>query len=223
MKVIDQYHEIMHITPNVLSLIEQCGRTCYKSEDKITESSAKSFVEKLNKLGHGSVLEHSQITVKFWTDRGISHELVRARLASYSQESTRYCRYSGDMEFIRPVWCSKNVLGVWDDLGAFNYNEWDIFDAEFLWLCACEDSQRYYLKLLEEGWSPQKARQVLNHSLKTEIVMTTNIREWQHTLKLRTSSAAHPQIRSLMFNLLYDLQQQIPIVFDDIIFKNGDK
>jgi thymidylate synthase (FAD) len=218
MKVIDQYHEILHITPNVMKLVEACGRICYKSEDKITDTSAKKFVEKLNRLGHGSVLEHSQITVRFVTDRGISHELVRARLASYSQESTRYCRYDGDMVFIRPVWCSDDVLGEWSSDKSWGQN---LKPDELVWLSACEQSTEHYTSLLDQGWSPQKARTALNHSLKTEIAMTANIREWQHTLKLRIQKAAHPQIRALMFNLMKDLQQQIPIVFDDIILKTG--
>lgn len=224
MKVIDQYHEIMNIShEDPIGFMAQCARTCYKSEDKSTPTSDKKLVEMLVKKGHHSQIEHASVAVKFITNRAITHELARHRLVAASQESQRYCRYDNDMVFIRPIWCSENVLGIWDDLGAFNYSEWDISDAEFLWLCACEDSQDYYLRLLEMGWSPQKAREVLLNSTKTEMIINTNIREWRHILQLRTSSAAHPQIRKLMFNLMADLQQHIPIVFDDIILQNGMK
>jgi thymidylate synthase (FAD) len=221
MKVIDQYHEITntsHFDP--IGFIGRNARICYKSEDKSTPSSDKKLVEMLVKKGHHSQIEHVYVTVKFITNRGVTHELARHRHINASQESTRYCRYDGDMVFIRPVWFSENLVGDWPDVGAFNYKSYGISDVEFLWLSACDSSADFYQSLLEFGQSPQKARTVLNNALKTEMAITANLREWRHILKLRTSKAAHPQIRALMFNLMADLQQQIPIVFDNIILQS---
>jgi len=218
MKVIDQYHEILHITPDVLGLVEKAGRNCYKSEHKIGPGSDKKFIEMVNRNGHHSVSEHSQITVRLVTDRGVMSEITRHRIgAAFSIESTRYCRYDDDMTFIRPAWCSDDVLGFWP-LDSLSWQ--NLKPDELIWLSACEQSTEHYMSLLDQGWSPQKARQVLNNSLKTDIVMTTNLRSMKHILQLRTSKAAHPQIRALMFNLMADLQKQIPIVFDDIILQS---
>ena len=291
MKLIDQSYEIIDrdsMTP--AQLIELCGRTCYKSEDKITADSADKFVQMVVKRGHLSVLEHATLalsipdrvvsqffedyrgllshmnlsgetthegatiisgnlrawmellvaggflatgynqieniimaycppahdaffkneirepviknikpisineipeeerplheykTVRFITNRGVTHELVRHRPASYSQESTRYCNYGGkEMEFIRPVW--------WEESTKFGRNIFNI---------ACEDSEHDYKQALKVGWRPEQAREILPNALKTEIVVTANLKEWAHILKLRTSKAAHPQIRALM-------------------------
>ena len=187
----------------ILKRIEKAGRTCYKSEDRITEESAEAFVRKLIERGHESVLEHESITVRFVCDRGVSHEIVRHRLASYSQESTRYCNYSNDrfgseLTFIKPCFFkeAKGAYCSW-------YNTMDFAE------CA-------YFDMLEDGCTPQEARSVLPNSTKTEIVMTANLREWRHFLKLRTAKAAHPQMRELTVPLLHELQERIPVVFDDI-------
>ena len=205
MKIINASYHIE--TPidgaEILKRIEKAGRTCYKSEDRITEESAKSFVQKLIERGHESVLEHESITVRFICDRGVSHEIVRHRLASYSQESTRYCNYSGDrfgseLTFIRP--CFLPEVSV-------TYR---------LWKRAMFVAEKKYFGLLNWGCTPQEARSVLPNSTKTEIVMTANLREWRHFLKLRTAKAAHPQMRELTVPLLHELQERIPVVFDDI-------
>lgn len=205
MKIINASYHIE--TPidgaEILKRIEKAGRTCYKSEDRITEESAESFVRKLIERGHESVLEHESITVRFVCDRGISHEIVRHRLASYSQESTRYCNYSGDrfgseLTFIRPCF--------------FAGEPW----AYFAWYNAMGFAENVYLDLLSDGCTPQQARSVLPSSTKTEIVMTANLREWRHFLKLRTAKVAHPQMRELTVPLLHELQERIPVVFDDI-------
>jgi len=185
-----------------LKLIELAARTCYKSEHKITQDSWKELVSKLIELGHESVLEHSLITVKFICDRGISHELVRHRLASYSQESTRYCNYSknrfhNQITVIKPFYLSGKQYKVWKQC-----------------MLECEKT---YFKLLELGCKPEEARAVLPNSLKTEIVVSANIREWRHILRLRTSKRAHPQMRELMIPLLQELKEKVPVVFDDII------
>jgi thymidylate synthase (FAD) len=203
MKIIEPHYTIE--TPidgdALLTHLEKAGRTCYKSEDKITSESAKSFVKKLITMGHESVIEHFSITVRFVCDRGVSHELVRHRLASFSQESTRYCNYgkADEITVIQPPFF---------DFGTPAYTRW--CDAMYA-------TEHCYLSLIRIGRTPQEARSVLPNSLKTEIVVTANLREWRTILKQRTSPAAHPQMRQLMEPLLRELKERIPIVFDDIL------
>jgi thymidylate synthase (FAD) len=204
MKIIKQSHEILHVTPNILQQIEHCGRVCYKSENKNTDDSAKGFVHRIIKSGHHSVLEHGTISVRFITNRGVTHEIVRHRLASYSQESSRYVNYNGQkMEFIEPVWWEERTVG-----------------QEETFKVALMSAEKAYKDLLGQKWKPEQAREVLPNSLKTEIIMTANPREWRHFFKLRTSKAAHPQLRALARGLLVDLQSRVPVLFDDI---GGDK
>lgn len=209
MKIISPSFEIMSPVDGkaVLNHIEKCGRVCYKSEDKITETSAAAFVAGIIKRGHEAVLEHFNITVKFTCDRGVSHELVRHRLASYCQESTRYCNYSKDgfgreITVIRPVFLAEGTPG------------WDI------WRDACCCAEDAYFDMLTFGCSPQEARSVLPNSLKTEVVMTANLREWRHFFKLRTAPAAHPQMREVAIPLLRRMQELVPVVFDDLEVPN---
>lgn len=187
----------------ILKRIELCGRVCYKSEHRITPQSAEAFVANLIKRGHESVLEHVSFSVKFICDRGISHEIVRHRLASYSQESTRYCNYAkgdfnGEITVVAPSYLDK------------------LSRAYSLWVDAMEKAEMAYFKLLNEGLTPQQARAVLPNSLKTELIMTANLRTWRHFLKLRTSSAAHPQMREVAGMLHDELRQMVPVLFDDI-------
>lgn len=205
MKIISAGYEF--ITPinakEVMSVLERCGRVCYKSEDKIADGSAEKFLANIVKRGHEAVLEHFSFTVKFIVDRGVSHEIVRHRLASYCQESTRYCNYSKDgfgneITVIEPVFFETD------------------FDKWCCWADACLAAERAYFKLIYSGCTPQEARSVLPTSLKTEVVMTANIREWRHFLRLRTSKAAHPQIREVAIPLLHELQRLVPVLFDDI-------
>ena len=205
MKIIKPYHEI--VTPingeEILKHIEACGRVCYKSEHKITEDSHLAFVRNIVKRGHMAVLEHYSITVKFVCDRGVSPEIVRHRMASYCQESTRYCNYSkddfcGEITVIKPTFLAENS------------------PAWRVWVDACEFAESRYFMLLNIGLLPQEARAVLPNSLKTEVNMTANLREWRHFFKLRTSIAAHPQIREIAIPLLEEFKREIPIVFDDI-------
>jgi len=194
--------------PDILRKIELCGRTCYKSEDKKTDTSSEQFVRNIIKRGHESVLEHVNITVKFICDRGVSHEIVRHRIASYSQESTRYCDYtSGRFD------CGITVIEpcFWNR-GSQQYYDWEM---------ACRKAEEAYFDLIKGGATPQEARSVLPNSLKTEVVMTANLREWRHFLKLRTSPAAHPQIREVALILLDKLKEKVPVVFDDIEPKEG--
>ncbi len=187
----------------ILKRLEECGRVCYKSEDKITENSAPGFVAGIIKRGHEAVLEHCSFTVKFTCDRGVSHEIVRHRMASYCQESTRYCNYSrggfdSQITVIKPLYLNE---------GTYAYGEWE---------AACKRAEEAYYNLLNSEQSPQEARAVLPNSLNTPVVMTANIREWRHFLKLRTSKAAHPQMREVATQLLTELQRLIPVCFDDI-------
>ena len=204
-------HKILFISPEPLKTIEAAGRTCYKSEDKITEDSAKNFVKMVVKRGHHSVIEHAFMSVRFICDRGVTHEIVRHRLATYSQESTRYCNYKGGVTFVIPPWIDIPE-GIYDDYGEVSEYSNDIHP----WLYAMIDAEKYYRELFLDNWSPQQARSVLPNSLKTEIVITANFREWMHIFKLRTSKAAHPQMRELMIPLLEEMRTFVPIIFNDI-------
>ena len=193
----------------ILEKIEQVARTCYKSEGKIQEGSAAKMVASLIKSGHEAMLEHASVTVKFVVDRGISHELVRHRLASFAQESTRYCNYSNDdfgseITFIIPEYLDYKSEG------------WNI------WKESMKQAEDAYFKMLDFGLSPQQARAVLPNSLKTEVVMTANLREWRHFFKLRalgTTGKPHPQMLEVTVPLLEDFKQMIPVVFDDLVVK----
>lgn len=276
----------------VYKQIERAGRVCYKSEDKITETSAKEFVERMIKSGHGAMLEHGtvylkfnnfwsdealklrsryntnkysicqtkkerlgesnplyqkkkhdeewriandsiyittnlrvlvendwvddlkyicepteyhekRITVKFVCDRGVSHEFVRHRVFSFAQESTRYCNYSKDkfnncVTYILPQWCTNVNIRDYENNPKLMYNANGILtDIEINFLCGLYDNEIRYLKLLEDGWVPQQARAVLPNALKTELVMTGFISDWEHFFKLRDAGSAHPQAREL--------------------------
>ena len=209
MKLIKPSHKILFISPKPLEMIEAAGRTCYKSEDKITEGSAKIFTEMISKRGHLSVVEHPHMSVRFICDRGVSHEIVRHRLASYSQESTRYCNYKGGVTFIIPPWIDIEE-------GEHRLQPMGLIDSERIWFYSMINSENDYIKLLGQRWSPQQARSVLPNSLKTEIVMTANLREWMHVFKLRTSKAAHPQMRELMIPLLKEVKILVPVIFDEL-------
>jgi thymidylate synthase (FAD) len=198
-----------------LTLIEKVGRTCYKSESKITADSANKFVQKINKLGHESVIEHSAMVVKFICDRGVSHELVRHRLCAFSRESTRYVNYKGGCTFVIPPWVDvkEGKYSEEDGVGFSNH-------ANYIWYQTMIISECAYIDLLNHDWSPQQARSALPNSTKTEIVVAANFREWRHIFKLRCSKAAHPQMRELMIPLHKECKRLIPIIFDDIEYGN---
>ena len=199
---------------DILERIEQAGRTCYKSENRITSDSSKKFVSQIIKRGHHSVIEHVNISVYFICDRGVTHELVRHRLCAFSQESTRYCNYKGGVTFVIPLWIE---LQPGEYQSPQPNEKWFENKGTITWFSAMYLAEKEYLDLLDLGWTPQQARSVLPNSLKTEIVVTANIREWRHILTMRTSSAAHPQIREVMIPLLREFQARIPILFDDIL------
>lgn len=208
MKIINAGNEILTKLDRqeILKSLEIAGRCCYKSEEKITETSASDFVRMLIKRTHEAMIEHASMSVKFICDRGVSHEIVRHRIASFGQESTRYCNYSKD-KFGNEITVIKPLFY---DEGTPLYKEW---------LAACDECERRYFTLLELGSSPQEARSVLPNSLKTEIVVTMNMREWRHFFKLRTASTAHPQMREITIPLLNELKEKLPELFEDIEVK----
>jgi thymidylate synthase (FAD) len=206
MKVINASFKIVGTIKSneIMKNIENFGRVCYKSENDMTTDSASSFVSAIIKSGHESVIEHEKISVRIICDRGITHEIVRHRIASYSQESTRYCNYSQDkfgneLTFIKP--------SFWDE----NSQPYRI------WCEAMKNAERLYLNLISLNVPPEQARTVLPNSLKTEIVVTMNLREWRHFFKLRTSKRAHPQMREISIPLLRKMQNLLPVIFDDIV------
>jgi thymidylate synthase (FAD) len=205
MKVIEPSYEILTTIDRdkILKDIESAGRTCYKSEDRITNQSAPKFVKMILEKAHGSVIEHQHLSVKFIVDRGVSHELVRHRLASFSQESTRYCNYTkgkfdGEMTYIKPLFWKES---------SDNYK---------YWLEAMEAVEHLYRSMVMRGASAQEARSILPNSLKTEIVVTSNLRHWREILKQRCHKSAHPQIREVMIPLLIELQLELPEIFNGI-------
>lgn len=186
-----------------MELIERAGRVCYKSEDKITDKSAEKFIRSVLLRGHESVIEHVSITVRVICDRGVTHEIVRHRIASYSQESTRYCNYTTD-RFSSEIVVIKPLF-------------WDEASEEFnLWKRGMEACERTYFDLINAGATPQEARSVLPNSLKTEIFMTMNFREWRHFFTLRCSTAAHPQMRQVANMVLEQFRERYPMFVDDI-------
>lgn len=208
MRVVKPGYEILDTIngKEILKKIEKIGRVCYKSEDKITDESAEKFVANILISGHESVIEHEKISVRFICDRGVSHEIVRHRIASYSQESTRYCNYNKD-KFGKELTVIKPVF-------------WKEDSEEYkLWFETMQTIENTYNKMIEMGAKPQEARSILPNSLKTEIVVTMNLREWRHFFKLRTSLKAHPQMREIACSLLDDFKSRIPVIFDDIMYE----
>ena len=219
-KIIKCRYEILtpldpEIGMDILKHIERVARTCYKSETAITEQSSSNMVRRLVANRHLAMLEHFSLSVKFITDRGVSHETVRHRIASYAQESTRYCNYGSDK--------FNNEITVISPLSAMELkapDSTDIGEWYDLWVEAICDAENKYLRLIELGCPPEIARGVLPTSLKTEIVVTMNLREWRHFFELRvlgTTGKPHPQIYELTKPLLFKLNNYIPVVFEDLV------
>jgi len=211
MRIVEPGHRIEAIMPNdPMVHLERCTRTCYRSEGKITDGSAEALLTKVLINGHGSVIEHASATVRFICDRGVSHELVRHRLCAISQESTRYVRYCGsdteghELSFVRPCFFPKSS------------------EAYHRWGNAMAEAECSYMSLLAMGAKPEEARSVLPNSLRTELVLTANFREWRHILKLRTSKRAHPQMREIMIPLGQDLARRFPVIFGEFLKNEGE-
>lgn len=213
MRVINAGYEIISDLngSEILKHIERCARVCYKSEDRITDGSAEKMVAALIRSGHEAMLEHYSFTVKFICDRGIANELVRHRIASFAQESSRYCCYAKDkfgkeLTFINPCF--------WEP-DSDNYARW---------FHEMDEAEKTYLAMIEDGATPEQARDILPTSIKTEIVMTANLREFRHFFKLRaegTTGKPHPQMLEITIPFLKELKQKIPVVFDDIMSEDA--
>lgn len=187
----------------ILRRIERAGRTCYKSEDRITDTSAREFVAMLVKRGHFAMLEHGgYVGVRIICDRGVTHEIVRHRIASYAQESTRFCNYS------------KAKFG--SEVTFVDARPHLPEEAHTQWLGALADAEQQYLALLGRGVKPEIARSVLPNATKTEIVVTMNPVAWRHFFELRTAGAAHPQMREITRPMLAAFRTRIPVLFDDV-------
>lgn len=210
-KVIDPSYEIWSLGAfedgiKILKFIEKVARTCYKSEERITEKSYKRLVSMLVKKGHGAMIEHGgMMSVHFICNRGFSHEIVRHRLASFAQESTRYVdysknKYSSEITVIRPP-------GLDDDSAKFNE-----------WYQAMVDAEKKYNELREKGMTPQYARGVLPIDVKTEITVSANHREWINIFRLRCAADAHPSMHQLMRPLLGEIKKKIPIIYDGLSY-----
>jgi len=193
---------LSQLDPMVVKRLERYARVCYKSEDNLSAEGNERFISSKIRMGHESIIEHEKITVMFIIDRGVSHELVRHRIAAYSQESTRYCNYA-NQRFGEEI----TVIEPYFYLGSDNYQRWQE---------ACCYAEKAYLELLSAGSSPQEARSILPNSLKTEIVVTFNMREWRHFFTLRCDKAAHPQMRQVAIPLLLLFKERLPGLFDDI-------
>ena len=194
----------------LLRKVERAGRVCYKSEGNIKEGSAETFIRGIIKRGHESVVEHGSLTVRIVCDRGVTHEIVRHRIASYSQESTRYCNYSNE-KFGSQISCIDLATGFRYDLNDENDRK-----KYEIWKNAMEASEGYYVQMLEAGAKPEEARSILPNSLKTEIVVTMDLREWRHFIRLRGGHAAHPQIREITKLILEEFSKRYPVFFSDL-------
>jgi len=202
MKIIEPYFEILHMADAdaIYRHLEIAARNCYKSEENIAKGTAEQFLHRILKSGHESVIEHISITVRIVCDRGVLAELTRHRIASFSVESTRYANYSKD-KFGNEITVIKPFFWKY---GSKQYREWEKAMA------ACEKA---YMALIESGAKAQEARSVLPNSLKTDIIITANIREWIHIFDLRCSKASHPQMRQIMLPLLSEFNKKLPVLF----------
>lgn len=206
MRIIDPYVVVeSKITQEeAMEMIESAGRVCYKSEDRISYGSAEKFIRSILSRGHESVIEHISITVRVICDRGVTHEIVRHRIASYSQESTRYCNYTTD-KFSKEITVIRPLF-------------WEEESPQFnIWKKGMDACEKAYFSLIEAGASPQEARSVLPNSLKTEILITMNFREWRHFFTLRCSKAAHPQMQQVANMILNKFKEKYPLFIEDII------
>jgi len=219
MRLIKPYAELVYFQPDATIAIERAGRVCYQSSDKsdFSELSSSNFVKRLIFKDHLSVLEHASASIRFVVDRGVSHEIVRHRIASYSQESTRYCKYNDHVLFVIPSWVSEIKAGIYP----YSYYSVDYADSlpadQRTWFNAMLNAEADYSKLISHNISPQNARSVLPNSLKTELIMTANMREWRHFFQLRTAPAAHPDMRIVAGQALRAMNYRASGIFSDLL------
>lgn len=204
MQLIDPKIEVEKVDGNgIMQKIERACRTCYRSEEKITDFSYKTLLKNCITRGHESVLEHEKITIRMTCDVGVYKDLTRHRIAAFSIESTRYCNYGKDkfnneIKFIKPCNIEEGT---------------SVYD---LWKDACERIEKDYIEMSKLGAAPDELRMILPHSTAAEVTMTADIREWKHILLLRTSNHTHPAIRQLLIPLLLYFRQIMPEIFDDV-------
>ena len=190
----------------LLRNIERYARISHRSEDRQTEDSWRRFIQAVVcEHGDWSVVEHEKATVIFRVDRGVTHELVRHRLFSFTQESTRFVSYGKrEIEFVRPEFVEVS-------LNASNPDT-----SEYRWFTAMEEAERSYMKLLESGEPPQIARSVLPNATASSIVITGNLRSWRHLFTMRVTQETHPDFKRVTIPLLAEFKQRIPLLYDDI-------
>lgn len=223
MKIIEPSVEILTpLDDSLLKIVEVAGRTCYQSDELIKKGDYIGFVRKMIKNGHEAMLEHATVSVRVTCDRGVTHEIVRHRIAAYAQESTRYCNYAKDkfgneITVIYPNWFKTpiEVLQTLEANPGDNYPA-DIPIGEIMWLRHMRYTEYTYMTMLENGWTPQQARSVLPNSLATHIVMTMNLREWRHFFMLRCAPAAHPQMQEVALKILFEFFLRVPVIVEDI-------
>ncbi len=217
MRLIKPYVELLYFQPEAMITIEKAGRVCYQSSGRsdLNELTSRGFVKRLISRGHLSVLEHASATVRFVVDRGVSHEIVRHRIASYSQESTRYCKYNDHVVFVIPSWASEIKAGIYtlDSVKCVDTLPTD----QRTWFISMLNAEANYSELINHNVSPQNARSVLPNSLKTELIMTANMREWRHFFQLRTSTAAHPDMRIVADQALRAMHYRAPEIFGNLL------
>lgn len=216
MQLIKPSYQILSLpnTDQILLFLETCGRVAYKSEDRIGLGTAKKFIRSIVGNQHLSVIEHVSMTVRFICDRGVTHELVRHRLCSFTQESTRYCNYSKDkhgnqLTFIIPPWY-QDILAP----GEYDMVPDNLDEVAENWFIAMYRAEEHYLNSLALGESPQQARSILPNALKTEIIVTANLREWRHIFAMRCASGAHPQMAEIMVPLRDEMVALLPEIFN---------
>lgn len=203
MKIVDPWIQVENYDgKKIMQNLERACRTCYRSENLITDESYSKLLKNCLNRGHESILEHEKITVRMYVDIGVYKDLTRHRFGSFSIESTRYCNYGKDkfdneIKFIKPVY--------------FDESE----KAEY-WVGAMHDIEQYYLKMAALGCKPDEMRMILPHSTAAEVTMTANIREWRHILDLRTKKMTHPAVRQVLIPLLLKFKEDMPELFDAI-------
>jgi len=221
----------------IIRHIEKAIKKSYKLEKENSYEEAQEYIRKRIRAGHTSVIEHFSFSVSFIVNRGFTHEIVRHRLASFTQESTRYCNYSKDrfghhLTFIIPPWLNleegeyvlvknntSNVIEVYPSGSPFMYYSTEMKSLTVnghRWLLNLLKSEEDYMDLIKDGWKPEQARDILPHALKTEIFITANLKEWRWIFHERYSKAAHPQMIEMMGPLLEDLKNRLPVFFEDI-------
>lgn len=230
MRIIRPYANVIetHGPEEILKKIEQAARISHRSEDLIKENSAERFIrDVIVRRGDWSVVEHACVTVEFVVDRGITHELVRHRLFSYTQESTRFVNYEKKMppSFIYPkpeVECELCLSGEEPHYRSYGsesgwiHPEKCVCPYNDIWLGGIQEAENRYIALLKTGWRPQEARSVFPNALAAKIWMTGNLRNWRHFFTMRTTKEAHPQMRQVTIPLLKKFQENIPVLYEDI-------